>query len=172
MEATNREIWRSIDGYALYEVSTHGRVRNAKTERILKPCNNGNGYLRIQLCKNGTKKSYFAHRLTAFEFIDKPLHKLHVDHIDGNPLNNDISNLRYASSAQNSMNSKKQQNTTSIYTGVSFYKSLNKWRAQIQIDGSKKHLGFFENEKDAALAYNKAASHYFGEFAKLNKIED
>ena len=59
---------------------------------------------------------------------------------------------------------------TSKFKGVGWYKSKNMWRARIKIDGVHKHLGYFENENDAAKEYNIHAVLNFGQLAKLNDI--
>lgn len=94
-----------------------------------------------------------------------------VDHIDGNGLNNQKQNLRLANRRENTQNRRKAQNKngkpfSSQYKGVSF--ESNKWRSKIVVDGKKINLGRFENELDAAKAYDTAAIKYFGSFAKLN----
>jgi hypothetical protein len=98
-----------------------------------------------------------------------------LDHIDGNGLNNQLLNLRAANSLQNSRNKKKRNNCSSIFYGVSLYKPTGKWHAQIragnlQENGNHKriHLGYFDLEIEAAIAYDMAAKKHFGEFAKLN----
>jgi hypothetical protein len=93
-----------------------------------------------------------------------------VDHINKNTLDNRKCNLRICTPFQNSGNQSKQKNNTSGYKGVTYYKSLQKWQAGIQINGRSIHLGRFENKEDAARAYNEAATKYFGEFAQLNVI--
>lgn len=61
-----KETWKPITGYVgLYEVSSEGRVRNVKTGKILKPINNGLGYLFVSLYKNRTEKKHYLHRLVA-----------------------------------------------------------------------------------------------------------
>ncbi len=128
MFPANQEIWRSIDGYTNYEVSTHGRVRNATTARILKPGILKNGYHYVNLCKDGIVKFSYIHRLVAAEFIDNPDDKRLVDHINHDLTNNCVSNLRWVSRSENGMNQVKQQNASSKYKGVSFDKRFNKWQ--------------------------------------------
>jgi len=95
--------------------------------------------------------------------------KLHVDHIDNNGLNNQRSNLRFATTSQNQMNARKQSDTTSKYKGVHYCKREKRWQARIAINGSpRRSLGYFSTEEEAAQAYNLAASNLFGEYAKLN----
>lgn len=121
-----------------------------------------NGYLRAWV----DGKTQSLHRIIAermeFHISDQ------IDHIDGNKLNNQRNNLRSATSSQNAINSKKPKNNTSGYKGVSWSKKSKKWRAQICFEGKQIHLGFFDDSKDAANAYDKAALKYFGEFARLN----
>lgn len=96
-----------------------------------------------------------------------------VDHIDGNPLNNQKSNLRVCSKAQNTRNRKKPSTgLTSKYKGVHLFKRDNKYIAKIGINDLRKYLGIYDNESDAAIAYNEAAIKYHGEFARLNIIEE
>lgn len=92
----------------------------------------------------------------------------HIDHIDGNPLNNQRSNLRVCSHAENQMNRKKSDGLSSKYKGVSWHKQTEKWRATIKINQGLMYLGLFEVEEDAARAYDEAAKEHFGEFAKVN----
>jgi hypothetical protein len=93
-----------------------------------------------------------------------------IDHINGNPLDNRLSNLRLCSHKENMRNSKKYKNNTSGYKGVSWSKSNKKWGATIWLENKKKFLGYFENAADASHSYNEAASKYFGEFARINQI--
>lgn len=95
-----------------------------------------------------------------------------ADHIDGNRLNNQKFNLRECTESQNQMNRGKHVRTSSQYKGVSFFKETSRWRAYIQLEGKGKHLGFFDNEVEAAKAYNVAAKQFYGEFARLNVISD
>jgi hypothetical protein len=95
---------------------------------------------------------------------------LEVDHIDGNRLNNQKSNLRLANSSQNKCNRGARKDNTSGYKGVSWHKQRNKWTARIKSLTIYKHLGLFDSKEDAAKAYNQAAIIYQGEFAHLNKI--
>ena len=171
MELSNRENWRSINGYLNYEVSDVGRIRNVNTGKILKATINTRGYFYISLCDNGKIKKHQVHRIVAQEFFETSDNKTIVDHIDGNKLNNCVSNLRWASNSENGMNRKPQRNKFSKYKGVYFNKHHNKWCARIMSNDKRKHLGYYDDEKEAAAKYNEAAIEYFCEFAHLNKIE-
>ena len=59
-----------------------------------------------------------------------------------------------------------------MYKGVCFHKLMKKWYARIQIEGLRKHLGYFDSEKEAAAAYNASATELFKNFARLNEIVD
>ncbi len=90
-----------------------------------------------------------------------------IDHKDGNPLNNQKSNLRFATTRQNAHNYSIPKNSVTGYKGVSL---INKYRAYIVVDGKQKFLGYYKTAKEAASAYNKAALKHFGEFARLNVL--
>lgn len=95
-----------------------------------------------------------------------------VDHEDGNPLNNKRKNLRICTHAQNSRNRKINKKGTSKFKGVSFNKRDKRWVSVIGFENKTISLGYFKEEKDAALAYNRKAVELFGEFACLNPVED
>lgn len=93
------------------------------------------------------------------------------EHKNHNPQDNRRCNIRKATVSQNMMNRSSNKIGTSKYLGVSFDKSKGKWRAQIKANNKRYLLGRFKDEVEAAIAYNNAASIYFGEFANLNKID-
>jgi hypothetical protein len=97
--------------------------------------------------------------------------KLFVDHKDGNGLNNQKSNLRLATHAENNRNRKGSENASSIYKGV--HKSISKghvyWQA-ICRKGNERCVETYKTEEDAAQAYNRMAIELHGEFAKLNVL--
>ena len=92
-----------------------------------------------------------------------------IDHIDNNPRNNLINNLRPATYSENLRNTRKKAKALSKFKGVTFSKKDNKWVARIKLIDKRITLGYFQNEIDAAKEYDKAAINYFGEFAKTNK---
>lgn len=95
-----------------------------------------------------------------------------VDHINGDKLDNRMSNLREATRQENCWNSGPRNTNTSGYKGVSFRKDSGKWKAQINIDGKRVNLGHFDCKHDAARMFNFWAKDTQGEFARLNVIRD
>lgn len=91
-----------------------------------------------------------------------------LDHKDGNGLNDQRWNLRPCTQAQNTQN-KGATKHSSRFKGVRFHKASGKWQARICVNYKTLHLGSFENERDAADAYDAEALIQFGEFARTNK---
>lgn len=91
-----------------------------------------------------------------------------IDHKDRNGLNNQRDNIRKCTGQQNKSNVSSHSDSKSMYVGVTWYKNYNKWEAQITNKGKHYKLGYFENERDAASAYNLKAIELKGEFANIN----
>ena len=117
------------------------------------------GYLRI--CINGIR--YESHRL-AWLYVYGVMPKGVIDHINGNPFDNKISNLRDCTQSDNAKNMKIKSVNTSGYIGVSYDKTRDKWLAQGRYNGKKKNLGRFETKEQAADAYVNFAKNHYGEF--------
>lgn len=118
------------------------------------------------LCARIDGKDQTLHNMIA-ERMGFDLSKL-TDHIDRDKENNHRSNLREATHSQNRVNSKKRSDNTSGYRGVFLDKRTGRWPTQIQFKGKQIYLGVFNDKKDAARVYDKAALEYYGEFAQLN----
>lgn len=116
--------------------------------------NNGKGTfyaVRRYRCKPNYKeiKTVRMHRL-----IMNVRNGMEVDHINGNTLDNRRCNLRIVNRRENCQN--MHIKSTSKYPGVSWRKDIKKWHAEIYFEGKNRHLGFFENEKEAYNTYKKA----------------
>lgn len=103
------EIFIPVKGYeGVYEVSNTGKVRSLprKTSKggELKQATVQGGYKRVSL-SNGSRKGYTVHRLVGMAFLSNPLNKPCINHIDGNPSNNNVSNLEWCTYAENSQHS-------------------------------------------------------------------
>ena len=112
-------------------------------------------------CENN--KLVFMHR----QILKAPEH-LCCDHKNHNKLDNRKCNLRLCTAAQNSYNRRPLPNCTSKYKGVTWDRKARKWQAEIKHRNRSIHIGYFEYEQDAAIAYDDWAIELFGEFAYLN----
>ncbi len=129
----------------------------------------GNGkrlYAQSNIKINGQWKRVLMHRF----ILGWPPHQK-VDHEDNNGLNNTRENLRPATREQNKHNSGRRiykGTRSSRFKGVCWSKAMKSWLAQITKDRQHHHLGCFENEEDAARAYDEAAKRLHGCFARTN----
>lgn len=121
-------------------------------------CVDARGYRRIKI----DGKPYKEHHLTWLYFYGYLPTKM-IDHINGNKIDNRIENLREVTGSQNQQNRENPKNNSSGYKGVS--KCGNKWRAQIQINGEKIHLGVFAIKEEAIVA-RKASELTYHPFGK------
>lgn len=159
------EEWRDIVGYeGRYVVSNLGRVyslpkRTGKRSHngiILKNIINVYGYHVVALTKNNVIKQYKTSRLVAFAFLETILGKNYVDHIDGNKLNNIVTNLRWCTSRENITYACEKRTNMTKYTGVHLRRKDGKYYSQIYKNGKNNHLGVFDNQEDASRAYQNA----------------
>lgn len=85
-----------------------------------------------------------------------------IDHINRNPSDNRIENLRIATATENARNKGDYANNKSGYRGVTWHKSSSKWMAQIKVFKKNIHLGLFNDPAEAGAAYQAAREKYFG----------
>jgi hypothetical protein len=163
------EQYKAIKGFeGLYEVSNFGNVKSLNRivlrsdgrkrtikERLLKGSKNNCGYLVVCLLKGGNEKQFQVHQLVAITFLNHTPNgnKIVVDHIDNNPLNNNLNNLQLISNRENL--SKDKKGGHSKYIGVTWDNNAKKWRSSIYVNGKSKYLGIFIDELKAANAYQK-----------------
>ena len=115
----------------------------------MKPRKQKNGYLCINLYKDGKQKTYRIHRLVATAFLSNQENLLEIDHINKIKEDNRIENLRWCSKGNNLRNKKKKEGTTSQFQGVSWFNLTNKWRARISLNRKKITIGYFDTEQEA-----------------------
>jgi hypothetical protein len=163
------EEYRIIEGFENYSASDLGNVKNNKTERIMKPHLERCGYYRIVLRNDKKDYKLFVHPLVALAFIKNTENKKIVDHINNDKLNNNLTNLRWATNTENLQNATAYAKNTSGTKGVHFKKQSNKWQSRINIDGIKIHLGYFVDKQDAINARVQKANKVFGIYT--NKCE-
>jgi hypothetical protein len=104
--------------------------------------------------------------------IMQPPKGMFVDHADGNKANNCRFNLRVCTRAENQRNNRRKIGSSSIFKGVFYDRRRHKWRAKCLFAGKEHDLGHFDDEVEAARAYDRTAVECFGEFARLNFPEE
>ncbi len=171
MDLSDFGNWKEIEGYPNYEVSDKGFVLSKTTMNLLSPVVSSNGYQHVGLYQGRVRNTHRVHRIVAETFMEQPSGCEFVDHVDHDKLNNNVGNLRWCTRSENNRNATKRSDTmSSSYKGVCWYAKKSKWIAYITADGKRHHLGYFDSEVQAAVAYNNAAIHHFTEFACLNVI--
>lgn len=120
------------------------------------------GYISIRI----NKKLYLAHRL-AWLYVYGEFPKVGIDHIDGNPSNNSIQNLRNANQSQNCCNARLRTDNTSGHKGVTWTHKILKWRAECYLSGKKYQIGYFYSLEEAVKARNNFTMKLHGEFFRV-----
>lgn len=114
------------------------------------------------------KNKKYAGTIIMHRLINKTPKGLVTDHIDGNTLNNQRTNLRSCTIVENVRNSKKQKNNKGEFKGVCYDKKRNKYESHIMLNGRKNHLGRYKTAIQAAVIYDFFAYKLFGVFANPN----
>jgi hypothetical protein len=132
------------------------------------------GYWAVSIRIEKKKNLFQVHRIIYYLHTKQCPDGMYVDHIE--PGSNRPENLRLATASQNMMNRRKnrtygKKETISKYKGVCWSKKKRRWYVALQCNHKNVFVGLFEDEKEAAIAYNKAALELFGKYAKLNQIE-
>lgn len=163
------EIWKDIKGYeGLYQISNQGRVKSLQEwngnrhsasyrnrERILKPTDNGHGYLIVGLKKETKRKNHYIHRLVAEAFVENPKKNKYVNHLDYDKANNKADNLEWCSQKENVLYSKHrmehQKNAKLPKSGYKYIKKSKVKEGCMYEVSIKTHLGYFYYRSSALL---------------------
>lgn len=117
------------------------------------------GYIQIGI----NKKLYLSHRL-AWLYVYGEFPSNLIDHIDGNPSNNRIENLRECTDGENQLNRKINSNNKSGHKGVCWAAHANKWKATGTGTKKREHLGYFDSKEEAVKVYQEFCLLHHGEF--------
>lgn len=135
-------IWKDVKGYEnLYEVSENGDVRNKKNLVIISVAKCNSGYLKVHLYKNNKCTNKYVHRLVAEAFIPNPNKYRCVNHIDGDKLNNDKSNLVWCTHSDNNRHAYVERLKT-----VS-----DKMKTAMKANGAKRRKAVVQCDMDGAV---------------------
>lgn len=137
-----------IKGFENYSITMSGRVINNVTKMEKKPSDNhsGNGYMYVDLYNRGKRKRFYVHRLVAEAYVPNPHNKPYINHIDGNPKNNDYTNLEWCTPSENVDHASK------VLGVMPQYKEANEKRKKAvkQIDVfTGKEICVYESIRDA-----------------------
>ena len=153
--------YAAITGVPMYYVSRCGKVLSAHNNRykVVNPRMGQKKYLFFNLTISGAKKFFYLHSLLKRAYLSSDsdgssAYKIHINHIDGDKLNNDLSNLELIPMESNARHHRILTNPLGI--GVTLIKKRNKYMAQIQCNKKRKCLGYFDMPQDAQDAYMDA----------------
>lgn len=125
-----------------------------------------NGYAARSVHSKEKRSLIYLHRQVAERALGPSA--LHVDHVNGNRLDNRRANLRWATRSENNRNVKRSTRNSSGYKGAQWRGDAGLWRAYIKANDRQVSLGYYATAIAAARAYDAAAIRYFGPFARLN----
>ena len=122
------EIWKDIPNYeGLYQASNTGFIKNSRTNKILKPRIDKNGYFKHILYIKGVPKEFRTHRLIALTFIENSKNLLQINHIDENKQNNCIDNLEWVDAKTNNNHATRNKRISIGVQKNSKKKSVNQY---------------------------------------------
>lgn len=157
----------NVKGYeGLYCVTDEGVIFSLKSGLEIKPALRFDGYCQVTLNRNGEKHTVNLHCVVYSSFHTRKK-ELVIDHIDGDKTNNRLSNLRQITTRENTARAK----TNKYARGVKYISHLDKYGAEIGIDGERFYLGAFETPDTAHEAYLKAKSDWEKDGIKPEKAD-
>ena len=135
-----------IEGYPNYLIYPDGRVWSKPGKgRFLKHAVERGGYHSVSLYQDRKRKIWKVHRLVAIHYIPNPDNKPEVDHINQNPHDNRLENLRWATRSEQEQNKGDRINNTSGHKYISYHKQSDSWRFEKTIN-KKRYLKYFETK--------------------------
>ncbi|NDC49514.1 MAG: HNH endonuclease [Micrococcales bacterium] len=150
--------YNPVDGVVRWNICRSNMVKGARAG-----CINKSGYIVVTV----DSKTYRLTRLIWIYMFGHIPDDFHVDHINGNKIDNRLCNLRLVTNKQNQENRPAPRNTSSGYRGVTWHKACSKWMARICHHGKRETIGFFETADDAYSAYKQRASELYSHTDRL-----
>lgn len=151
------EIWKTIKGFENYKVSNTGKVYSLDKNKVMKPYKINSGYHIVYLSGGEERSVYLVHRLVALTFIESPLNKEQVNHIDGNKLNNNVDNLEWNTASENINHNKVLGRLDTHTAREKLSKVQSKAVNQLDIETGKV-IATYNTIKEASKITNSQAS--------------
>jgi hypothetical protein len=157
--------WKTIPGYeGYYLVSENGDVWSIRRGKKLRPTKDKHGYLYFVLSVNGNRKTMKAHRLVALAFIENPLNKPTINHLNGIRSDNRVSNLEWATQKEQANDPLTYANTVRLSKSTDYYamgSKCNFMRKRTAVYRGEVLIGIYPSLKEAAAKnhanYSKAS---------------
>lgn len=167
-----KDLFKNIPNYeGLYQISTTDVVRNNKHHILVQTLHSTSNYYRVHLCKNGKAKWHLVHRLVAETFIPNPLHLSQINHIDENPLNNNVNNLEWCNSKYNTNYGNRNQKISNTKRNNTYnvkpVKCIETKRIYISLMDAQRQTGIFATSiKQVCKGKQKTAGGYHWQYYK------
>jgi hypothetical protein len=169
-ELDKNKEWKIIKDYPDYKISNYGDVFSIKSNKMLKPTKNFHGYFNVKIIVNNNRQSFLVHRLVYEAFKNLKINNnLVIDHIDRNPSNNYIDNLREVSKSENSKNREFPKINMRIQQFSLNNEFIKQWNSPEEIINELK----LKNKSNISMCCNGITKSAYGFIWKINdKIYD